>query len=70
MLELVHLELNLNMLSILHDSNPQSSLSKDYIPFGSIPPWMLKILWYPFSTVVAPTPTISPCSQAAMNNEM
>lgn len=47
-----------------------TALSMGHVPFGVIPPGMLKMTRYEFAAVVAPILTVSPWSEAAMNNEM
>lgn len=48
------------MLSILHDMELQHSLSMGHVPFGLIPPGMLKMTQYPFATTVAPSQQFPP----------
>lgn len=48
------------MPSILHDTKLQRSLSMGHVPFGFIPPGMLKMTQYPFAAAVAPSQQFSP----------
>lgn len=48
------------MRSILHDTKLHSVLSMGHVPFGLIPPGMLKMTQYPFATVVASSQPFSP----------
>ena len=47
------------MVSVLHDTKLQC-FSMGHVPFGLIPPGMLKLTQYLFAAIVAPSQQFSP----------